>query len=254
VAELSNCSASADLTLSDITRSSFLFLALTDEFQVDPMPAFPTVLGPGETLPLTVTYTPLLAGPDSGYFILHTDDPNASQLNLDVSGVGTEPPPEEIGLTIQLEWDTNDTDVDSHLYAPGGTFFDCELDCHFGNPSPEWGDPTNWQDNPYLDVDDVDGYGPEHINISEPEAGLYTYVVHYYDDTFNGFGASASSATVRVLSYGVEVATFGPVFLDVTNRNWDVFTIDWPSGTITELGDTYMVPDSAVNFCGTFPW
>ena len=43
-------------------------------------------------------------------------------------------------------------------------------------------------------------------------------------------------------------------YAQITSFMADVFTIDWPSATITELGNTYMVPPSAVNFCAPFPW
>ncbi|MGM0576373.1 MAG: choice-of-anchor D domain-containing protein [Myxococcota bacterium] len=249
-AALRNCSDSEVLTLDDITRGTLFFVPLTEEFQVDPFPTLPSSLGPGQTLPVTVTYTPKLAGPDSGFFVLHTDDPNAPEQHLDVSGLGTAPPPEELELTIKLSWDADLSDVDSHLIEPGGTLFDCQSDCYFGNPAPDWGVQGDWVDDPFLDVDDVDGFGPEHINISEPQPGSYTYVVHYYDDTYEGSFPTSTEATVEVLSHGQTLATFGPQHLDATNRTWDVFTIDIPSFTITPLGNTWMIPGSQVQSCG----
>ena len=246
---LKNCSSEVPLTLSAITRSSFFIFPLTEEMQVVPMPALPSTIPPGGSIPVSVAYTPLLAGPDSGYFGFKTNDPAEPEAKLDVSGNGTEPPPEEIGLTIKLSWNSNLCDVDSHLLQPGGTFFDCVTDCYFGNPSPEWGAKPDWQDNPYLDVDDVDGFGPEHTNISEPQAGKYRFIVHYYDDGFEGSSPTETDATVEVFSYGAKVAEFGPQHLDVTNRTWDVFDIDWPSATVTPLGSTNMTNAASGAFC-----
>lgn len=252
---LTNCSGTAPLSLTDIVPSqSFPFGELTDEFQIDNMPTFPQALTPGASLVLDVSYSPKLAGPDGGYFELHTDDPGEPKVLLDVSGVGLEPPPEDLGLTIKLTWDEDQTDVDSHLIAPGGDFFSCETDCFYSNPSPEWGLPDTWLDDPFLDVDDVDGYGPEHINISEPIIGTYTYVVHYYDDTYLGSGATGTNATVEVLSYGQVIATFGPVYLDQTNRTWDVFTIQWPTKSVVPIDTTWMVPPSQMNACFNWPF
>jgi len=255
-AHLSNCGQNDPLTLNQITASGFLGLALSDEFEIVPAINTPQVIQPGGTVPINVVYSPLLAGPDFGSYYFNTDDPNEPSAKLDVSGVGVAPPIEELGLTVKLSWDSDECDVDSHLLAPGGTFFDCTLDCHFGNPSPEWGNANDWVDNPFLDVDDVDGYGPEHINISEPAAGTFKYVVHYYSDQDpNGFTNSVeTNATVEVYSFGLLLKTFGPVHLDQTNRNWDVFTIDWPSLNIVELGNTYIVPQSAINSCAPFPF
>jgi hypothetical protein len=140
---------------------------------------------------------------------------------------------------------------------PGGSFFDCTTDCHFGNPAPDWGVPTDWVDDPFLDVDDVDGYGPEHINISEPTPGTYRFIVHYYLDAYEDSFSTATNTTVQVLSFGQVLAEFGPVNLDVTNRTWDVFDLEWISNAIppniTTLGNTYVVPGSAIKACWP-PW
>ncbi|MFT5431216.1 MAG: hypothetical protein ACI9OJ_001895, partial [Myxococcota bacterium] len=60
-------------------------------------------------------------------------------------------------------------------------------------------------------------------------------------------------ATVEVLSYGVPIAQFGPVYLDGTDRTWDVFTIEWPSKTIVELGNTYNASGGG-GFCPGSLW
>jgi hypothetical protein len=256
-----NCSTSQDLTLTQISRSSSFFMPLTEEFQIVAEPNMPVALAPGQSMPIDVSYAPKLAGPDSGYFSFHNSDPSEPQAQLDVSGYGVEPLPEDVGLTIKVSWDEDLCDVDSHLIVPGGTFFDCDTDCHFGNPSPDWGVQGDWIDDPFLDVDDVDGYGPEHINVSEPQPGTYRFVIHYYkdsyDDGWDGAGSSVgTNTTVEVLSYGQVVATFGPEFLDQTNRNWDVFDLEWisPSVTpvVTTLGNTYMISNSQVNSCFSF--
>ncbi len=245
---LKNCSSETPLSLKDIKRGTSFFFPLTQEMQLAPAPALPTVIPPGGSLSIPVSYTPNLAGPDIGFFTVVTDDPAEPNLKLDVSGFGKEPPPEELGLTIKLSWDSDLCDVDSHFIQPGGTFFDCETDCYFGNPAPEWGTPGKWQDNPYLDVDDVDGYGPEHTNITEPVPGTYRFVVHYYDDSYEGSSSTDTNATVEVYSYGQLLATYGPVHLDVTNRNWDVFEVTWPSMQLTPLGNTYMTTTTG-GFC-----
>lgn len=253
-AKLKNCSSTQPLKVKDIKRSVFFFFELTEEFQIDNEPSLPHTIQPGAELALDVSYSPKLAGPDSGAFEFHTDDPAEPKLALNVQGVGVEPPPEKIGLTIKLSWDTDQTDVDSHLLMPGGAFFDCYSDCHFGNPQPDWGVQGDWIDDPFLDVDDVDGYGPEHINISEPQPGTYRFIVHYYDDTHEGSWSQSSNPTVEVLSYGQPVASFGPEYLDSTNWNWDVFEIEWPSAVVTPLGNTYTVSSGSINACINFPF
>jgi hypothetical protein len=252
---LTNCSDTASLSLSDITRSqNFPFGPLSGEFQIDTLLVYPEIVEIGAAIVLDVTYSPKLAGPDGGYFILHTDDPAETEVHLDVGGIGLEPPPEEIGLTIKLSWDEDLSDVDSHLIAPGGDLFSCETDCFYSNPSPDWGIGGQWEDDPFLDVDDVDGYGPEHINISEPAIGTYTYVVHYFDDTYLDSSGTGTNASVEVLSFGQTIAQFGPVYLDSTNRTWDVFTIQWPTKSVMSLGTTWKISSGQMNACFSWPF
>lgn len=236
-----NCSDSIPLQVSKITRSTFFGMALSDEFQMTPtQPTTPFMLGPNQVLEQDLTFSPGLAGFDSGHFLFVNNDPTNGEAKLSVSGTGTPPPLEEIGLHIELEWDTASTDVDMHLLRPGAAFGDCPGDCFYGNMSPDWGVAGEYLDDPFLDYDDVDGYGPEHMNVQEPQAGVYKVVIHYYADSHEGVSGGASKATVRVYSYGVLLKEFGPTNLASTDMTWDVCTINWPSASITTLGNVYM--------------
>ncbi|MGM0576847.1 MAG: YfaP family protein [Myxococcota bacterium] len=247
-ATLRNCSDTDPLVLEEVTRSKIVFVTLTEEFQLAPEPEVPQEIPPGGSLPVKVSYSPLLAGADSGYFGFHLDSEEQDFTALNVSGVGKAPSPDNVALTIRLSWDSNLCDVDSHLIAPEGEVFDCQTDCYFSNPSPDWGVEGEWQDDPFLDVDDVDGYGPEHINISSPQPGKYVFVVHYWRDNYEGSPSVSTNATVEVLSYGETLATFGPQDLDVTDRAWQAFQITWPEATVVGPGHTYMAT-KPVNLC-----
>jgi len=238
-----NCSSSLVLQVSDITRSQFFGMPLTDEYHWEPQPVTPMVIGANQVATLNLSYTPGLAGVDSGYFVFHNSDPTQPEAELNVYGVGVPPPLEEIGIHIELEWDTDNSDVDMHLIKPGGQLFDCVTDCYFSNMNPDWGAAGDPIDDPYLDYDDVDGYGPENTNLSEPENGTYKVVMHYYSESYDDWGGGASNATVRVYSYGQLLGTFGPTTLEYTDKTWDVCTIDWPSANVTELGNIYMAPN-----------
>ncbi len=115
------------------------------------------------------------------------------------------------GLSIQLQWDQPGADLDLHLTAPGGSYFDYEggTDCFSWNPNPSWGDPELALDNPELDADD-DGEGSapyrETIFLDTPaDTGEENYLVrvHYYSDHSALAGGSATPAnptlTIRVL-------------------------------------------------------
>ena len=56
----------------------------------------------------------------------------------------------------------------------------------------------------FLDVGDIDGYGPEYITLENPPYnGIYEYNVHYYSD----YGHGPSNATVKIWINDVLVFT-----------------------------------------------
>lgn len=69
-------------------------------------------------------------------------------------------------ITITLTWN-NSADLDLHVTDPSG-----EEICFYHTSSESGG---------YLDVDDTNGYGPEHVFWEEsPPSGSYLVVVHHY--------------------------------------------------------------------------
>ena len=114
------------------------------------------------------------------------------QMDLDetLDGVGEsntitfcepdEAPAQEI-LTI-LTWDKDDTDVDTHIISGSE-------EVAYYSMSQSWGD---------LDIDDVNGFGPETFTSTPGTAGLnYEVKVHYYSDHGNG----DTNVTMRVVYY-----------------------------------------------------
>lgn len=136
---------------------------------------------------------------------------------------------------VQLSWNAG-SDLDLHLMDAGYTIFENPGDCNFCNQTPAWG-AAGAADNPSLDWDAINGYGPETITIDDPASSTYTVAVHYY-----GLGGAdscaacpASTATVDIYLNGVVAASFTETLTD-DNDLWTVATIDWPSGQITEVG------------------
>lgn len=122
---------------------------------------------------------------------------------------------------IVLTWNSEPADLDSHLFAPpdGTSADDCHI-CYYhmkdsiGNVS--------------LDVDDVDGYGPETITISPVKQGQYKFYVCDYTNCSqnreNSRQMSESSATVRVYGRQGLIRTF---YVPVNREGviWEVFEI-----------------------------
>jgi len=131
-----------------------------------------------------------------------------------------------IGIRAELTWDTNDTDLDSHLIAPCYAENDLFGDCYYANPNPNWGGTS--ASNPSLDQDVTTGYGPEYIVLqSPPFDGVYQYKVYYYSD----HGHGPSTATVRIWINDVLVFQGNQTLSN--EQWWDCASIDWPSGNVT---------------------
>jgi hypothetical protein len=170
------------------------------------------------------------------------------------------PPIEDLDLHLILNWTGTPSDVDFHFLEASADLFSCG-DCYFGNMSPDWGVSGDIIDDPFLDYDDLADGGPENINVDELPNGTYLIVVHFYSDTgSDGIDEDRypveADATVEVYIGGVLRGEYGPVRLDRTDKTWNVARLEWPSETLTELGDTFMVRRGDYSWCsdGGFPF
>ena len=180
-------------------------------------------------------------------------------------------------LRIEMVWNVNaagdNSDVDMHLKrAPDATWFDQGPqgdDCFFRNcrvctassepdcraeiaaynadpnrtppPQVEWTAPLD-ADDPRLDLDDVDGNGPENINILTPRAGTYRLGVHFWDD--DDFGPA--TVTVKIFCGGELAREYDPLVMRVSGAHgepstefWEVADITWRDGSciVSDLGE-----------------
>ena len=138
-----------------------------------------------------------------------------------------------LSLWTELRWNTDGTDVDFHLLPPGAAFpgaFWTPTDCYYSSRATSWGG--------FLDVDNVSGYGPEHITVpAVSDTGTYRLFVHYYSDHTDG--TTATTAFVSVSVRGGAIQSFGPYALlnDAPNAGdiYEVCTIHFPDGVITPV-------------------
>ena len=146
---------------------------------------------------------------------------------------------------VEMSWDTpgdaNQTDgrgsdVDLHMLHPRGTEWGQILfDCYYAQPNPDWGVRGVPTDDPTLDLDDVDGAGPENITLSDPEdtAALgqpYRVGVDYYraekEASFDTYGPS--NITVKIYLGGqLAWQNDQPRELTHTHDFWEVAQIIW---------------------------
>ncbi|MCS6798664.1 MAG: hypothetical protein NZ898_09050 [Myxococcota bacterium] len=153
-------------------------------------------------------FTPDIAGEYLLELTVTDDAGNEARCTVPVRALVTE------GIRIEMFWDRPRTDMDLHLLRPGArAWFDDLDDCYYANcvgGGLPWGGPGT-ADDPRLDIDDVDGFGPENINIDRPAPGTYRVGVHAFRDD-----GVVNRVTVRVYCGrpdGTPERTFGPVSL-----------------------------------------
>ncbi len=178
---------------------------------------------------LRTVFTPDVAGEYTLRLQVQDDSGHLAECTTLVRAVATE------GLRVEVFWNTNGTDMDTHLLHPDARSWNGSLDCYYANcqgSGLSWSAPGG-ADDPSLDIDDVNGFGPENINIMSPAAGTYRVGVHSY----RGDGA----VTVRIYCGGSATEprrTFGPVRLSETDLLWRVadVTITGTTCVINEIG------------------
>lgn len=100
------------------------------------------------------------------------------------------------GLRVELSWNTDNTDVDLHMSTERQPRWFTPSDCYYASRTPEGSAESSPQAR-WLDVDDVDGRGPENIRVDVPNTdGEYTVGVHY----FSSHGQSGATSA-RVVVY-----------------------------------------------------
>lgn len=147
-----------------------------------------------------------------------------------------------VGLTIQLTWSTPEGDVDLHLVnlTESGVFGEEPFDCYYSNKSPDW-PPAGPGGDPTLDVDDVQGFGPENISITETVPAAYRVFAHYFSD--HGFGPTDATIRIALLDSALHIDT---QTLPQTGAVWMVADVDTGLQTVTPID--VLTNDTAIGF------
>lgn len=236
---------------------------------------------PGSTASLqnANTATPSILGDISGDFVicLVVTDSDLCVSNQDCVTVTVKPTAD---LHIELTWNKDKSDLDLHFkastirnewfdaYASNGNPATCVQggpsaahgpDNYWCIPAPDWGGtPLLWSEDmsmandPRLDVDDVNGFGPENVNHSNLKDGTYSVGVHYWKDYVNPNtdpGAGPAVATIRIFVNGL---LQNPVYTRTLDCRgfWEVATVtvsgNGTSITHSGVGQEFRVRQDAV--------
>lgn len=135
-------------------------------------------------------------------------------------------------LAIKMFWTNKNADIDLHLIRPESTFGDSDGDCYYWNCSPQysgerpdWGEAGETKDDPFLDIDNTDGIGPETATINKPANGTYKVTVHAYDTS-----KGPTTVVVNAYAHGTEAGS-ASLLMNTTDTCWDVFTIEVSDGS-----------------------
>ena len=170
-------------------------------------------------------FTPDLAGTYAFELVVTND----RCIQSDPCRVELEAVPKE-NLWIELSWEYPYDDMDLHLIR-NDALFESEGDCYYGNCVSDYGTSLNWgridnfEDDPHLDLDDIDGRGPENINILEPSNGSYKIVVHDYPSS-EFFGENR--VFVRIHIDG-RLVFDRSVLINGEDTITDIAIVKWPS-------------------------
>lgn len=139
------------------------------------------------------------------------------------------------GVAMILRWDSAINDVDIHFVneTEQGAFFDAPGDCYFQNLRPDWAPMGSLDGDPSLHHDEVNGFGPEILELPKPTLGhRYHAYVHYFSDD----GLGSTDPKVEFWVNGTKVKEMAHDQL-AGNQVWDIATLDWTGvdATITEV-------------------
>ncbi len=207
---------------------------------------FPHVL---EGTDVVDTARPTFLADVSGAYRLSLRVTNAeTELTSKADYVAIQATPWE-GLQIDMYWTTPATDVDLHVIAPNGTYFDVGdpedpsgvgSDCFFANPNPDWGVEGTSADNPLYSGDDdnggdVNNPAAETVQLESPAEGVYTVVVSYHSDRHTG---QTVQPWVEATIAGEELQPRidAPEALDELDT-WIVMEIEMPEMEVTVIDE-----------------
>lgn len=219
------------------------------QWQMLSQPSGSSATPPSPATSPTVSFTPDIVGEYEMRLTVVDDDGMTDTCEFSVFALGE-------GLRVEIFWNppesaADTTDVDLHLLHPTATaWFTNQGDCYYANCQGgglSWDVPSDPGDDPRLDLDDTNGYGPENINIDDPVVGhQYKVGVHYFSDDGQGPAAVYVKIYCGLTSMNPVYET-GPQMLSANggsmgNDFWKVASVTWNGWTCSVTPINQIVP------------
>lgn len=126
----------------------------------------------------------------------------------------------------KLSWNTDINDIDLRMVPVEGADGKLDEECYFGHKQASWGAE--------LDVDDVNGFGPEHITARILPEGKYLLYVHYWDDHGQ---SQAAVVSVAVSANSGQTKIYTLPAMEEVDDVWEVCYVTYPAGTIETIDE-----------------
>lgn len=157
---------------------------------------------------------------------------------------------DRLDLRVLLRWDTTgSSDVDIHMFqrngsetppipvvgGSGGDWWSRDRHVYYSNKTPtDFGSATD--QNPFLDIDNMEGYGPETIILQEAPNGEYHVWVHFYNQGSDPVTNATVDVTVNQPGRAAPLTRRFEKQLTEDWEYWYVTTVSFPDGNFMDLG------------------
>lgn len=217
-----------------------------DQFAVYGPPAAGATIGDGQSVSFELGFSALGTPAFQQAVFVMEEIGGGTSHTISLRGEVVPPGPAETDISVQLTWDTPDTDFDLHLVRGDRQPFDGVHDCYFAQKNPNWGVVGESLDDPYLDRDDTSGFGPELANLVAAQESRYNVYVHFYRAPVGG-RPSVASVSVNLLG---QLAAQPSQTLNTCGDLWHVGRIDISAAAGSSLFTAGGVITSLVSAAG----
>lgn len=163
---------------------------------------------------------------------------------------------DQLDMRVLLRWDTTGwSDVDLHMFKRASTeanptadspgWWNHDRHVHYANKTPT--DFGSGIQNPFLDIDDTEGFGPETVVLQDATSGDYHIWVHFYNQGADPVTNAAVEVTLNEPGGNMPTTKRFEKALTDDWEYWYVTTVRFPDRTFLDVPPAEA---AAMNFSG----